>query len=143
MSSRRLDGVKKLLAEELKKQGTNDEEVISVYVKSYIDDMSKEIIDLKKEQYLTELKKARKDEELKQYLTKTRKILYEGFFMAFIVGLAVNQITDLIGIGKGNVVKDILQSTSIISGILFFLSFIIFFWKFIVDILDYFNKERQ
>ncbi|MPN52212.1 hypothetical protein SDC9_199868 [bioreactor metagenome] len=44
--------------------------------------------------------------------------MYEGFIIAFFVGLAVNQITDLIGIGKGTVTNEVFNKTLILSIIL-------------------------
>lgn len=158
MNTPRLDAIKKLLTKELREQMNNKstedqvikkDEVIENCIKTYIEEMSSEILELNKEKYKQELKKLEKQEEIRQYIKKTRKILYEGLIMAFVVGLAVNQFTDLIGLYKGtlNYSTDVLKSSLKFSFTLLGISVLAYGWKFIVDFIEYINnyikKEKE
>lgn len=149
---KRLEGVRILLLKELKESRKNksdsiilNEDVDETYINHYIEEMSEEILELKKEKYREEIKKIKEDEEMKHYIKKTRKILYEGFFLAFIVGLSVNQVTELIGAYKGTAsyTKEMTNYTIICSLILITASVAMYFWNFIVHFIKYINKEKE
>lgn len=155
MDTPRLDGVRKLLLKELDKDNEkykNEKDsmidmrdVINNGINTYIEELSDEIIELKKEKFKNELKKTKQDEELKQHMKRTKNIIYEGFIMAFVVGLAVNQFTDLIGIYKGTIPYDInvLKSSVKFVCILVLISVCTYFYKFLTDVLSYIGKHTE
>ena len=72
------------------------EEVINALSNQWREDIKKEIID-----ELTEAEKAKIDKQIQEHSTKRdienlRSLVCEGIFLAVIVGVLVNQITDLV-----------------------------------------------
>lgn len=153
MNTPRLDGIRNLLLKELDTVEHKDEkdtesklvnksDVINKGINTYIEELSDEIIELKKEKYKVELEKIQQDEELRQHMERTKSIVYEGFVMAFVVGLAVNQCTDLISLYKGTIPYDvnILKSSIKFVGVLVLISAFTYFYKFFVDVIRYLEK---
>jgi hypothetical protein len=157
METPKLEGVKRLLIAELKKiqkdksdqqseeSILNTDDVNKNYIDDYIEKMSDEIIEIKKEKYKKELKKIKDKDELDRFIKETKKLLIEGFIIAFVVGLAVNQITDLLGIFKGSVENDsrILTYSCLFSVCLVGGSLIVYLWEFTSKLLKYVNYYRK
>ncbi|KEI87641.1 hypothetical protein N492_11880 [Clostridium botulinum B2 267] len=68
----------------------------------FLDDIKKEIIELEKDKIKEEAKAIQIKAEEENRIKRVKVLMYEGFFIAFLVGLIVNQFTDIIGITKGN-----------------------------------------
>ena len=78
-------------------------------------------------------------------LQRVREFLFNGILIGFLVGIGVNQITELIGILKEVIKKSFNVSISIstlIIVILFILILIVFIEGYIVDKLNDFNNDN-
>ncbi|GAB6150572.1 hypothetical protein [Clostridium novyi] len=69
--------------------------------KNFFNDIKKEIIELEKERILKEAQEKIEKLEQKRRIKEIKLLMYEGFIIAFIVGLIVNQATELLNISKG------------------------------------------
>ena len=72
--------------------------------------------------------------------------MWSGFLLAFIVGLAVNQATDIIGYYKGTVTADKIWPTIIITAVLCMICLIAYlysFWKNAVTLFDDLKTEKS
>lgn len=76
-------------------------------------------------------------------LKEQKKLVFEGFLLAFLVGLCVNQITEIINFLKGDLVLESLHSTIIVSLILFGLCLVIFSYIFLKTLLDLLDARRR
>ena len=142
----RLESVRKLLEKEFAvfKESKQKElvdsaigDMDSTYINTFIDDLKQEIIDLEIEKLEDKIDEAIIEKERKDYLKKIRSLLYEGLIVAFLVGLSVNQVTDLIGIAKGTIeVQYLVSSLWWVLGI-GIVAVIVFLLKFFTDILKY------
>lgn len=142
----RLESVKKLLEKEFavfketKQKELADsaiEDLDSTYINTFIDDLKQEIIDLEIEQLEDKIDEAIIEKERKDYLKKIRSLLYEGLIVAFLVGLSVNQVTDLIGIAKGTIENQYLFSSLWWVLGIGIAAVIVFLLKFFTDVLKY------
>lgn len=102
-----------LEAAERKIRESIEEEIKAEARQEIIEDANKEIEKIKNEKRIRELK----------------EIIWSGFLVAFIVGLLVNQITEIIGYFKGT--QNMVISTYWISLVLFFICVIAFIVMFI------------
>lgn len=69
--------------------------------KNLFNDIKEEIFKLEKERILEEAKKEIEVLEQKRRIKEIKLLMYEGFIIAFVVGLIVNQATELLNISKG------------------------------------------
>ena len=110
-----------------------------------------EIIDEVKQMHIQEIMEcaeiARKKEINRQKIVELQKLMWSGFFLAFIVGLAVNQATDIIGYYKGSVTLNEIWSTVALTGILIFVCIIAYIYTLVKQMIGLFSdnekKERK
>jgi DNA polymerase III delta prime subunit len=82
----------------------------------------------------------------KEKIRQLKSLMWNGFFVAFLVGLAVNQITDLIAVFKENHSNIV---TLIISVVLLGIVVLMYFYQFIKeaiktwDIIEKSNQEGE
>ena len=78
-----------------------------------------EIINEIKQEYKQQLKKEvdiEAEQKLhQQKIDDLKSLMWSGFFLAFLVGMAVNQVTECIGFYKGTVQMNSVRSTVILS----------------------------
>lgn len=72
-----------------------------------------------------------------------KKLMINGFIVAALVGLLVNQLTDIIGYYKGSVTISTIMPTIIISIILFIICICIFAWLFFNELLRLLKKHEN
>ena len=76
-------------------------------------------------------------------IAELRSLMWDGFILAFVVGLAVNQATDFIGYYKGSVSLAGIQSTVIIMGILLVICVGLYFYRFLKNAIEIFNNNQS
>ncbi len=106
----------------------------------------KEIIDEIREKYKEELKKE-VDIEAQKSLHKARikelrSLMWNGFALAFVVGLAVNQVTDFIGYYKGSVNLEKIWPTNIIICVLFIICLALYLYSFVKQALELLDEKE-
>lgn len=103
----------------------------------------KQIIDEIRSQYKDELMKEAETELQKennrQKIKELKELLWSGFVLAFIVGLAVNQVTDMIGYWKGTVTLESIWPTVVITGCLCVACLAAYFYSFVKNALALIN----
>ena len=97
-----LDTVMRLKEDIIEKNASSEEknEVIDALREQKRQRIINEIKEEYKQQVIQEADIEMKEELNKQKIAELRNLMVEGFFLAFLVGLAVNQATDLISFGK-------------------------------------------
>lgn len=83
-----------------------------------------------------EIQKRTNEERVKQL----KSLMWNGFVVAFLVGLAINQVTELITVLKGLVPININATTSIISAILLVIVLVMYFYQFIKGTINILNE---
>lgn len=68
----------------------------------FLEDVKEEVIELEKQKIKNQSKIIKMEIEEQNRIKSIKILMYEGFFIAFLVGLIVNQFTDVIGITKGS-----------------------------------------
>lgn len=114
--------------------------------------------ELKKKKIIEEIKKDYKEELLveihdevqkerdRQKIDDLKNLMWSGFVLAFIVGLAVNQATDVIGYYKGSVEGEQIWLTMVITGILCmacFAAYLYSFFKKAISIYNNWEKDKR
>ena len=100
-----------------------------------------------KEEYKAEVLKE-VDLEIQQQvnakkISELKSLMWNGFALAFVVGLAVNQVTDVIGYYKGSVNLEVIWPTNIIVAVLLLICLAFYFYGFIKSALSIINKEEK
>lgn len=76
-------------------------------------------------------------------LNEYKKLAVEGFMLAFIVGLLVNQITDIIGFYKGSLDIESIGSTIWISLVLMLICVCIFIYIFLKTLINLWKEVKK
>ena len=138
------------------------DKVLDKYINLYYSEKNegdaKEIIEAAKEEIkrriYSDIKEEIKEEALRDAdeiikkraelhrLKELRNLSIEGIFIAFFVGLLVNQVTDIIGYYKGSVNLDDLLPTFILVLIFGALGAGIFIFAFMSTFLDLWKREQ-
>lgn len=118
-------------------------------------DLAEALIKNKKEQIIAEIKAEYRKEVIKeahieiqrkvfkQKLTDLKELMMSGFVLAFIVGLAVNQMTDIISYCKGaSSIQDI-KTTIIITAILFVLCLGFYAYNFVKTAIEVIEQNKD
>lgn len=114
---------------------SEDEEILIEAAKNKLfQDVKHEIVESEKVKMREEIKKEFKSLEQKRKLKELKTLMYEGFFIAFLVGLIVNQVTEMINITKGIETK--VTITLLIIFILGILNLFVYKTKFLGDFYD-------
>ena len=72
-----------------------------------------------------------------KHVKELRRLLWEGFIVAFFVGLLVNQATDLISIFKGVIESTFLLKTIIFISLFIVICVFIFIFNYLVKLVDF------
>lgn len=131
-------------AEVLSQNATLEEQ--TDFKEALIENYKSKIIHEIKEEYKAEIteevKRESKQSEYKQKLKDLHELMRNGFILAFIVGLAVNQVTDIISFVKGaSSIKDI-TSTVIIAIILIAICIVYYLYNFFKQGIEIFNENK-
>lgn len=102
-----------------------------------------EIRDEYREEIVEESEAEIKKNSQNKKIGELRSLMWDGFVLAFIVGLAVNQATDFIGYYKGSVTLANIQSTVIIMGILLLICVLLYFYRFLRNAIEIFNENSN
>lgn len=76
-------------------------------------------------------------------ISELKSLMWNGFVLAFVVGLVVNQVTDVIGYYKGSVSLSVIWPTNIIIAVLLSICLAFYFYGFIKSALSIINKEEK
>ncbi|MDO4536357.1 MAG: hypothetical protein Q4B63_11210 [Clostridium perfringens] len=123
-------------------QGDTDSEIEYIKEsakKKLFEDIKKEIIELEKERILKEAEEKIKKLEQQRRIKEIRVLMYEGFIIAFVVGLIVNQATDLLNISKGITTNVVL--TLLWIAVLGIMALLVYNNKFLGDIANIIKEK--
>ena len=126
---------------------TNDEKeyIKDSAKKNLFNDIKEEIINLEKDRIIKEAEDEIKKLEQERKIKEIKVLMYEGFIIAFVVGLIVNQVTDILNVSKGVETKVTITLLWII--VLGILTIIIYSNKFLDDIAntikEKFNRDKD
>ncbi len=81
--------------------------------------------------------------ENKEKLKQLKTLMWTGVVVAFVAGLLVNQVTELIGCAKGTVTMNSIWSTVIISIGLLGICLIIYGYSFAKDVIKMYNDIKS
>lgn len=113
--------------------------------KNLFNDIKEEIINLEKDRIIKEAEDEIKKLEQERKIKEIKVLMYEGFIIAFVVGLIVNQVTDILNVSKGVETKVTITLLWII--VLGILTIIIYSNKFLDDIAntikEKFNRDKD
>ena len=109
------------------------EQIKNQIVEEIKNEAQQEIIDMAQQ----EIEKAKNAEKLKEL----KEIVWSGFILAFLVGLLVNQVTEIIGYVKG--IAESVSSTYWISLVLVLLCGLVFIVMFFGRIMKMYNDIKN
>lgn len=143
-----LDTVMKDKEERIKDAVSEEER--EEFIVSLRERKKREIINEIRDEYKKELiqeafNEAKKVSE-RQKIDDLKSLMWSGFLLAFIVGLAVNQATDIIGYYKGTVTIDTIWPTAIITIILCLIclgAYLYSFWQKVISIYDEWKSNKR
>lgn len=107
----------------------------------FMDDIKQEVVFLERERLQKEIRDIQMKEEEKSRLRQIKVLMYEGFFIAFLVGLIVNQATDVINITKGSKISIGITLLWILA--LGLATSLIYNFKYIQDMLNVESKKED
>lgn len=120
------------------------------FIASLRERKKKKIIEEIREEYreelLQEVKSEAKKESDRQKVNDLKSLMWSGFLLAFIVGLAVNQATDIIGYYKGTVTVDKIWPTAVLTVIFCLIclgAYLYSFWQKVISIYDDWKKDNK
>ncbi len=99
-----------------------------------------------KEELIREADLEVKERVNRQKLDELKKLMFSGFLLAFIVGLAVNQATEIIGYYKGTITADNLWITLVLTGglcLICLLAYLYSFFKDVMALLDDLKSKKE
>lgn len=139
-----LDAVMKAKEELIKEEASEEEraELIASLREQRKKKIIQEIRQEYKEELIQEADMEVKERVNRQKLEELKKLMWSGFLLAFIVGLAVNQATDIIGYCKGAVTVDNLWITIIITGFLCVICLLAYLYSFFKDAISLFDDLK-
>ncbi len=143
-----LDAVMKSKMELIQREAPSEErdELITALREKKKQDIVDEIRAQYKEELLQEVNIETAREINRQKIEDLKSLMWSGFLLAFVVGLAVNQATDLIGYYKGTVMVDEIWPTVMITCGLCLIcigAYVYSFWKNAVSLFDDFKKNKK
>ena len=92
---------------------------------------------------IEKVKKDNEIEEQKRKVKELQEVLWSGFIIAFIVGLLVNQVTDVISFLKGASGIESISSTIWICIGLLAVCIITYGWLFITKVLEFIHELKK
>lgn len=92
---------------------------------------------------IEKVKKDNEIEEQKRRVKELQEVLWSGFIIAFIVGLLVNQVTDIISFLKGASGIESISSTIWICIGLLAVCIIAYGWLFITKVLEFIHELKK
>lgn len=98
-----------------------------------------------KEELIQEVNEKAEKESERRKIEDLRGLMWSGFLLAFIVGLAVNQMTDIIGYYKGTVTLEKIWPTMLITAILCLVclgAYLYSFFQKVISIYDDWKKKH-
>lgn len=140
-----LDTIMKSKAELIKNEAPDEDR--DEFIASLREQQRKKIIDEIREEYKAELIEEAnveiKKETDRQKIEDLRALMWSGFFLAFFVGLAVNQATDVIGYYKGTIQIGQILPTIIITLILILICLLAYLYSFLKNALLLFDQQKH
>ena len=136
----------------LGEEDPNAEEVMKAFKKNISQGIMREVVH-EQEKKIEQFAKKKIEEEQKEatkqreenHIRELKVLLWEGFFIAFVVGLLVNQATDIISIFKGVLDPEHIVFTLITISILLLLCVLMFSLEYLKKLLAFFkdgNAEK-
>ena len=140
-----IDALMKAKKDRIKENVTEEEteELINALREKTKEKIIQEIKDKYKEEVVEAANLEIEKKKQKKKLDELRSLMWNGFIVAFVVGLAVNQVTDVIGYYKGNVKLDVIWPTNIIIMILVLVCVILYGYSFLKNVIEIYNENRK
>lgn len=143
-----LDALVKSKEELIKKEASEEER--NELIASLREQRKKKIIEEIREEYKEELMQEvdmeAQKESNRQKIEELRSLMWSGFLLAFVVGLAVNQATDIIGYYKGTITVDHIEPTILLTLVLCVIciaAYLYSFCKNAVSLFDELKKDKK
>lgn len=76
-------------------------------------------------------------------ISEYKKLALEGFFLAFFVGIFVNQVTEIIGFWKSGLPIENIYSTIIIAVVFLIICIVIFTYIFLKSLIELWGKVKK
>lgn len=106
-----------------------------------------EIVNEIKQEYKQQLKEEvdiEAEQKLhQQKIDDLKSLMWSGFFLAFLVGMAVNQVTEFIGFYKGTVQMNSVRSTVVLSLIFIAICIVAYLLSFLNNALSIIKKWKE
>lgn len=140
-----LDAFMKSKAELIQGEAPAEEkdELIAALREKKKEDIVKEIKSQYKKELLKEINTETAKEIHRQKIRDLKSLMWSGFLLAFVVGLAVNQATDIIGFYKGTVTIDRIWPTVLITFILCLVCILAYLYSFCKNALSLFDEMKK
>ncbi len=130
----------------LEEEDSDAEEVMKAFKKNISQGIMKEVVHEQK-QIIVQSAKKKIEEEQKEaakqreesHIRELKVLLWEGFFIAFVVGLLVNQATDVISIFKGVLDQKHIVFTLVTITILLLLCVLMFSLEYLKKLISFFK----
>ena len=78
-----------------------------------------------------------------QKIKDIKELMWSGFLLAFVVGLTVNQFTDIISYLKGKITMEFVWSTVIITGVLLLICIAAYLYSFFNHAIRILNSDKK
>lgn len=140
------DKVERIMKPVSDEKSEEREELISALRERIKQKIIEEIREEYKEELIQEADKKVKRKSERQKIEDLKSLMWSGFLLAFIVGLAVNQATDFIGYYKGTVIVDKIWPTTVITVIFCLIclaAYLYSFWQKVITIYDDWKKDKN
>ena len=118
------------------------EELIGALREQMKNKIIQEVMEEYKEQIIAEANLEIEKRKQQHKVKELRSLMWNGFVVAFVVGLSVNQITDIIGYYKGSVQLTALWPTIIITVILVAICIVLYLYSFLKDALNILSDNK-
>ena len=140
-----LDTVMKDKAELIMQEATEEEreEIITSLREHKKREIIAEIRKEYKEELIQEAYSEAKKASERQKIEDLKSLMWSGFLLAFIVGLAVNQTTDIIGYYKGTVTVDKIWPTAMITFILCLICLGAYLYSFLQKVISIYDEWKS
>lgn len=103
-------------------------------------------IEIKEEcidEIMQEAERRTNQKKQKEKIKELRSLAFQGLFVALVVGVSVNQITDFIGICKGSVNVDSPWPTVFIAVLCLVICFILYAYMFMKSLIELVGKDTE
>ena len=140
-----LDTIMALNAELIRQEAPNEDkkELLAALRESKKRQIISEIRNEYKQEIISDANEEIAKKVNRQKLREIKSLILNGFILAFIVGLAVNQVTELLGFWKGTVTNGSREMTILFTIVFMFICLITYSFLFISKAISLFDELKK